>query len=197
MPIATLITLMQKLQGIGPKSARRIVLHLLQQDKSCLLQLSQSLHEVAERTRKCTICSNIDISSPCQICSDEQRDKTMLCIVENMVDLWALEKTGSYHGRYYILGGALSMAENFDTHELNIQDIIQKYLKIEAPVQEIIIATSGTIDGQTTAFFITEKLKDFPIKITRLAFGLPIGAELDYLDNATIETALKLRSKFD
>lgn len=195
MSIDNLINLMQKLQGIGPRSAKRIVLNLIKNKNNFMLQLAQELINVAEEIKTCKICNNIDTQDPCQICQNPKRDHSMLCIVENIMDLWALEKTKKFNGVYHVIGGSLS--SDFDTNELNIQKLININFSAEQTVQEIIIATNGTIDGQTTAFYITEKLKKFPVKITRLAFGVPIGAELDYLDGATLETAFKFRNNIE
>lgn len=186
---------MQKLQGIGPRSAKRIVLHLIKHKRDFMFQLAQEILNVADEIKTCKICNNIDTQNPCQICQNPERDRSMLCIVEDITDLWALEKTNKFNGLYHVLGGSLS--SEFDTNELNIQKLIDIHFSVPLEIKEVIIATNGTIDGQTTAFYITEKLKKFPIKITRLAFGLPIGAELDYLDDATLETALKLRNNFE
>lgn len=195
MSIDNLINLIQKLQGIGPRSAKRIVLNLIKNKRNFMFELAQAIINVADEIKTCQLCNNIDTQNPCQICHNPTRDHSMLCIVEDIADLWALEKTNKFQGLYYVLGGSLS--SEFDTNELNIQKLIDIHFYNKQKIKEIIIATNGTIDGQTTAFYITEKLKKFPIKITRLAFGLPIGAELDYLDEATLETALKLRNNFN
>lgn len=196
MSIEDLITMMQKLKGIGPRSAKRIVLDLLVSKKQFMPQLAQELLNVSEQIETCRRCGNVDICNPCNICQNPQRDQQTLCIVQELVDLWALEKTGQFNGIYFVLHN--NCEQGLSELEPNLTQIIQNYFSNNTyNIKEVIIATNGTIEGQTTAFFISEKLKKFDVKITRLAFGLPIGSELDFLDEATIEAALKMRSEME
>jgi recombination protein RecR len=191
MDLEQLVSLFAKLPGLGPRSARRIVLHLIKYKDSTMLPLSNSIAEVAHSITECEICNNFDIMSPCAICRDETRDKSIICVIESALDLWACERGKIYKGQYHVLGGALSAAVGMRPADLNIDSLINR---CNDQLKEIIIATNATMDGQTTAFYISDRIKaKMPIKITRLAYGMPVGGELDYLDEGTIEAALESR----
>ena len=188
-----LIKTFSKFPGLGPKSAKRIALHLIQ-NKSNLSKLSQLFEMVYDEIKICSMCFNIDISNPCQICINEKRDKTTLCIVENIADLWAIEKSKTYQGIYHVLGGALSAIDGNTPDKLNLHNLLSRVK--DSPIKEIIIATNSTLEGQTTAHYIAQLLEKLELKISRLANGIPIGTELDYIDQGTLSLALKLRQKF-
>ena len=188
-----LIKTFSKFPGLGPKSAKRIALHLIQ-NKSNLSKLSQLFEMVYDEIKICSMCFNIDISNPCQICINEKRDKTILCIVENIADLWAIEKSKTYQGIYHVLGGALSAIDGNTPDKLNLHNLLSRVK--DSPIKEIIIATNSTLEGQTTAHYIAQLLEKLELKISRLANGIPIGTELDYIDQGTLSLALKLRQKF-
>ena len=187
-----LIKTFSKLPGLGPKSAKRIVLHLIQ-NKDNMLRFSQLLENAFTEIQTCNICFNIDISNPCEICLSNKRDKTILCIVENISDLWAIEKSKIYQGIYHVLGGSLSAIEGVSPKNLNFDNFKTRFNNSQ--VKEVIIATNSTLEGQTTAHYIAERLSKFNIKTTRLAHGVPIGGELDFLDDGTIAQALKARNE--
>ena len=186
-----LITLISKLPSIGKRSAKRVALHLLKNRETLMPQLAQSILDTATSIKKCVSCGNYGSQDLCNICSDEKRDKSTACVVENVEDLWAIERGNIYKGVYHILGGTLSAIDGVGPDELNINSLDKKISKGE--IKEIIIATNATIDGQTTAHFVANKIKDSGVKISRLAFGIPLGGELDYLDEGTLLTALETR----
>jgi recombination protein RecR len=188
-----LITFLAKLPGLGPKSAKRIALSLIQK-KSDMLKFSQLLTLTAENIRMCQLCFNIDVNDPCHICANPKKDSNLLCVIENIADLWAIEKSQNYNGLYHVLGGALSAINRVQPDDLHLTNLKQRIL--EQKVEEVIIATNSTLEGQTTGHYIVKMLDDVDIKITRLASGIPIGAELDYVDNGTLALALKLRHNF-
>ncbi|MSO13998.1 recombination mediator RecR [Candidatus Aquarickettsia rohweri] len=188
-----LIKTFSKFPGLGPKSAKRIALYLIQ-NKSNLSKLSQLFEMVYDEIKICSMCFNIDISNPCQICINEKRDKTTLCIVENIADLWAIEKSKTYQGIYHVLGGALSAIDGNTPDKLNLHNLLSRVK--DSPIKEVIIATNSTLEGQTTAHYIAQLLEKLELKISRLANGIPIGTELDYIDQGTLSLALKLRQKF-
>lgn len=192
--IEDLIYLFSKLPGLGPRSARRIVLYLLDDKKHRMNLLANSLTLTSENIIDCQQCFNIGHSSPCAICTDNSRDNKIIAIVENIADLWALERSNTYRGLFHVLGSNLNAREGKRPEDLKL-DILQKRAK-ELEISEIIIATNATLDGQTTAYYITEFFKNTDIKITRLASGIPIGGELDYLDEGTLAAALNLRLPF-
>ena len=187
--IETLIKLISKLPGLGPRSARRAALHLIKNKHTIMLPLAQAIEDTAKNIVTCSECGNVDTKSPCHICSSENRDISTLCIVEEVVDLWAMERSGNYKGKYHVLGGVLSAIDGVRAEDLNLKNLRER----SAQAQEIIIATNATALGQTTAHYITELLDGLPLKISRLAQGIPIGGELDYLDDGTLGTALKSR----
>ena len=186
---------LSKLPGLGPRSARRIVFHLLKNKDEILTPLIQDLLEVREKIITCKICGNLDFEDTCSICIDEDRNNKLICVVENIPDLWALERSGIYNGKYHILGGVLSAIDGVNPRELNILSLEER-VKASDDV-EIIMAISATLDGQTTAHYLSKLLQKHGNKITRLAHGVPIGGELDYLDDGTISQALKGRTLFE
>jgi recombination protein RecR len=185
----TLIQLLARLPGLGPRSARRAALHLIRRRESVLEPLAAALAKTAETVRPCSICSNFDTIQPCAICRDPQRDETAICVVEDVADLWALERTGAFHGRYHVLGGTLSALDGIGPDDLNIKRLVAR-LK---PGQELILALNATVEGQTTAHYIADRVADSGVKVSRLAQGVPIGGELDYLDDGTLTAALRAR----
>ena len=188
-----LVRLISKLPGLGLRSARRIVLHLLNNKEKEMLVLSNEIRDVAERIKFCTICGNMDTSEECYICKDEKREETTICVVENVGDLWAIERSGVFSGRYHVLGGVLSALDNVGPDNLKINKLIER-AKSEK-IKEVILANSATVDGQTTAHYIADQLGSSDVILSRLAQGLPMGGELDFLDDGTITQALKARSQ--
>jgi len=189
-----LIYLFSKLPGLGQRSARRIVLHLLQDKDVRLKGLIDSLSYAESKITKCIICSNIDSTEICNVCSSVNRDHSIIAIVETVAELWAIERSGIFTGRYHVLGTTLSAASNQNPAMLRLPELLDRCKNNQ--VQELIIATNATLDGQTTAYFITEYFKEHPIKISRLASGIPIGGELDYLDEGTLAASISLRQPF-
>ena len=188
-----LVRLISKLPGLGLRSARRIVLHLLNNKEKEMLVLSDEIKDVAERVKFCVICGNMDTSEECYICKDEKRDVSTICVVENVGDLWAIERSGVFSGMYHVLGGVLSALDNIGPDDLKIGQLVQR-AKSEK-IKEVILANSATVDGQTTAHYIADQLNSTDIILSRLAQGLPMGGELDFLDDGTITQALRARSK--
>ncbi len=192
--IERLIDLMAKLPGLGPRSARRAVLHMIKKRALLLAPLSAALSEVAESARECVNCGNIGTEDRCPICTDTERQNGQLCIVGDVADLWAMERSGYFKGRYHVLGGLLSALDGIGPEELRISRLIDRLQAEE--VTEVILALNATIDGQTTAHYIADQLADRRVSVTSLAQGIPIGGELDYLDDGTISAALKARKGF-
>lgn len=193
--IERLIQLLARLPGLGPRSARRAVLHLLKKKDALLVPLAATLREVGENVHACSTCGNLDSRNPCAICTDQRRDEALLCVVESVADLWALERAGVFRGRYHVLGGTLSALDGIGPDDLNVDGLIARVQSGpgEKPVREVIIATNATVEGQTTAHYITDRLSNQNVQITRLAHGVPVGGELDYLDDGTLGAALKAR----
>jgi len=189
-----LIQLLSKLPGLGPRSARRAALQLIKRKDLLMRPLSTALAEVAEHVNPCSTCGNLDTSDPCHICDNSRRDNATLCVVEDVGDLWALERAGAYRGRYHVIGGTLSALDGVGPDDLNITPLIER--ASDSLVTEIIIATNATVDGQTTAHYIADRLKDCNVTVSRLAHGVPVGGELDYLDDGTLTAALKSRRAF-
>ncbi len=185
---------LSRLPTLGPRAAKRIILQLCNNKEKDLADLIQSLNELRQRVGKCNICHNIDEGETCQICLNKKRSQDVLCVVEEVSDLWAIERGGNYNGLYHVLGGKLSAAYGVGIDDLNIESL-HKRLKSDE-VKEVVIATSATIDGQTTAHFITDNIKEYKLKVTHLAHGIPIGSELDYLDEGTIDIAFRTRREF-
>ncbi|AHX06367.1 recombination protein RecR [Ehrlichia chaffeensis str. Liberty] len=180
-----------KLPSFGPSSSRRIVLHLLRNKEEIMLPLASGIQDLAFQAKECPVCFNIDVKSPCSICSDTKRDHQLLCIVEELGDLWAFEKGKIYQGVYHVLGGTLSAIYGIGPDQLNLDSIVERIKKFN--VQEVIIGIGNTMDGQVTTHYITQMVKELGIKVTRLACGIPMGGEIDYLDEGTLSAALSSR----
>ena len=190
-----LIYLFSKLPGLGTRSARRIVIHLLQDKDLRLKGLIDGLQDANSKINCCIICNNIDYSSKCRICLDHKRNDTIIAIVETVAELWAIERSGHFKGRYHVLGGTLSSSKNRSPEDLKLPNLLRRCN--ENQTLELIIATNSTLDGQTTAYFITEYFKNHQIQTSRLASGIPIGGELDYLDEGTLWAAFESRKPFE
>ena len=188
--IDTLIEMMAKLPGLGPRSARRAVLHLIRKRALLLTPLADAMQDVAATARECLNCGNVGTSDICDICSDEKRAIGELCVVEDVSDLWAMERAGVFKGRYHVLGGTLSALEGVGPEDLSIPKLVDRVTTEE--ITEVILALNATVDGQTTAHYIADQLET-RVKLTSLAQGVPIGGELDYLDEGTISAALNAR----
>jgi recombination protein RecR len=186
--IERLIQLLAKLPGLGPRSARRAALVLLKKRDQLLDPLASAMQDAAEATRNCEICGNLDTTSPCAICRDPRRDPHILCVVEDVADLWALERAGVFRGRYHVLGGALSALDGITPERLNVASLLER---VKSGIDEVILAMNATVEGQTTAHYLMDHLTD--LKVTRLAHGVPVGGELDYLDEGTLNAAFKAR----
>ncbi len=191
--IEHLISLMAKLPGLGPRSARRVVLHLIRKRAVLLAPLAEALTKVSETARECLNCGNVGTGDICDICEDERRQNGELCVVEDVSDLWAMERAGVFKGRYHVLGGTLSALDAVGPDELRIPRLVDRIATEN--VREVILALNATIDGQTTAHYIADQLGD-RVQLTSLAQGVPIGGELDYLDDGTITAAMNARKTF-
>ncbi len=189
--IEKLIALMAKLPGLGPRSARRAALHLLKKRETLMQPLARALEETAAAVRICSRCGNLDTVDPCAICGDPKRDRSVICVVEEVGDLWAMERSAYYRGLYHVLGGRLSALDGIGPDDLRIAGLIAR--AGEPDVKELIIATSATVDGQTTAHYLQDRLAGTDVTMTRLAHGVPVGGELDFLDDGTIMAALNAR----
>jgi recombination protein RecR len=186
--IERLIQLLAKLPGLGPRSARRAALALLKKRDTLLEPLADSLREAADAILTCEVCGNLDTQSPCAICSDSRRDSHLLCVVEDVADLWALERASVFRGRYHVLGGALSALDGITPERLTVGQLLER---VTHGVDEVILAMNATVEGQTTAHYLMDLLGG--MKVTRLAHGVPVGGELDYLDEGTLSAAFKAR----
>ena len=189
--IEALSQALARLPGLGPRSARRAVLHLMKRRETALEPLLAALRDVSERLSTCSTCGNLDTSDPCGICSDARRDDKLLCVVEEVADLWALDRSRLFPGRYHVLGGRLSALEGVRPEDLGIDKLIARVSA--GGVDEVVLAMNATLEGQTTAHYLAERLEKFPIRLTQLAHGLPVGGELDYLDEGTLAQALRAR----
>ena len=189
--IERLIQLLAKLPGLGPRSARRAALQLFKKRELLMLPLARALEEAAANIRTCGTCGNLDTSDPCAICTDPRRDGASLCVVADVADLWALERAAAFRGRYHVLGGLLSALDGVGPEQLTIAGL-QKRIGAGG-ITEVILAIAATVDGQTTAHYVADRLESSGVAITRLAHGVPVGGELDYLDDGTITQALKAR----
>jgi len=185
----TLIQLLARLPGLGPRSARRTALFLIKRREHVMEPLAAAMAAAATAVRTCSACGNLDTADPCAICRDPERDTTAICVVEDLADLWALERTGAFRGRYHVLGGTLSALDGIGPDDLNIERLLARL----RPGQELILALNATVEGQTTAHYLADRLTGRDVRITRLAQGVPIGGELDYLDDGTLTAALKAR----
>ena len=189
--IERLIQLLAKVPGLGPRSARRAALHLLKRKETALEPLADALVAAAERVRTCSTCGNLDAIGPCSICVDQNRNLTIICVVEDVADLWALERAGGFRGQYHVLGGTLSALDGVGPEDLNITGLVNR--AHHEQVVEVILATGATVDGQTTAHYVIDRLADCSVSVSQLAHGIPVGGDLDYLDDGTISAALKAR----
>ena len=192
--IERLIQLLAKLPGLGPRSARRAVLHLIKKKDALLIPLAAAMADAAEKACICSTCGNVDTRDPCTICADPRRDAASICVVEEVGDLWALERAGAHQGGYHVLGGVLSALDGVGPDDLNIGKLVERARNGE--VKEIILAINATVDGQATAHYIMDRLDGTGISISRLAHGVPVGGELDYLDDGTLAAAMKSRRPF-
>jgi recombination protein RecR len=186
-----LIQILTRLPGLGPRSARRVALQLLKKRESTLLPLAAALQEAARTVRACRICGNFCEDEICPICADPKRDASQICIVEGVEDLWALERSAAFKGRYHVLGGTLSALDGIGPDQLAIAGLLARLR--DATVKEVILALGATVDGQTTAHYIADRLSGLPVTVTRLGHGVPVGGELDYLDEGTLTAAFKAR----
>ncbi|WP_374631875.1 recombination mediator RecR [Ferrovibrio sp.] len=190
--IERVIQLLARLPGLGPRSARRAALHLLKKREALLLPLADALATMGRDVKACSVCGNLDSQSPCAICADPKRDAGQICVVETVADLWALERSGVFKGRYHVLGGSLSALDGRGPADLNLDGLLAR----ASDAREIILATNATVEGQTTAHYITDRLRAAApagLTVSRLAHGVPVGGELDYLDDGTLGAALKAR----
>ena len=192
--IERLIQLLAKLPGFGPRSARRAALFLIKNRERLLAPLALAMAEAQEKVTICSECGNVDTVDPCTLCTDARRDRTVICVVEEVGDLWALERAGAWSGLYHVLGGTLSAIEGVRPEDLAIGSLIER--AGAAQVKEVVLALNATVEGQTTAHYITERLKTLGIAASRLAHGVPVGGELDYLDEGTLAAALERRTAF-
>jgi recombination protein RecR len=188
--IERLIQLLAKLPGLGPRSARRAALDLLKKREVLMEPLALALTDAARAIKTCEICGNLDTQTPCSLCCDPRREARVLCVVEDVADLWALERAAVFKGRYHVLGGALSALDGVTPDRLNVASLVER---AKTGVEEIILAMNATVEGQTTAHYLLDALADANVKITRLAHGVPVGGELDYLDEGTLSAAFKAR----
>jgi len=192
--IERLIQLLAKLPGLGPRSARRAALHLVKKREQLLGPLAEAMALARERIVVCSRCGNVDTSDPCGLCTDPRRDDSLIVVVADISDLWALERSGAVSGRYHVLGGVLSALDGVRPEHLTLEALVAR--ASEPAVKEVILALSATVDGQTTAHFITDLLAHLPVKVTKLAHGVPVGGELDYLDDGTLAAAIRQRTGF-
>jgi len=189
--IERLIQLLAKLPGLGPRSARRAALQLLKKRELLMQPLARALDDAAANIRTCTICGNLDTTDPCAICTDPRRDGAVLCVVADVADLWAVERAAAFRGRYHVLGGLLSALDGVGPEQLSIAGLQRRIA--EGGIKEVILAIAATVDGQTTAHYVADRLQGTGVAMSRLAHGVPVGGELDYLDDGTITQALKAR----
>ncbi|MDB2324774.1 recombination mediator RecR [Alphaproteobacteria bacterium] len=191
--VEDLIRKLSRIPGLGPRSARRAALYLLQNRERLMVPLAREMNDVATRIRSCVECGNLDTGDICKICADDRRDRSIICVVEDVGSLWAIERAAVYRGLYHVLGGTLSAIDGRGPEELHIGRLVKRADRSD--LTEVILALSATVDGQTTAHYIQERLAALPLEITRLAHGVPVGGELDYLDDGTLAQALKARGK--
>lgn len=189
--IEALVQALSRLPGLGPRSARRAVLHLLRKREVAMTPLLRALEIVNERLSTCSVCGNVDTTDPCAICGDQRRDQSMLCVVEEVADLWALDRGRLFPGRYHVLGGRLSALEGIRPEDLSIDRLVARI--VAGGIDEVVLAMNATLEGQTTAHYIADRVAQYPVRLTQLAHGLPVGGELDYLDEGTLAQALRAR----
>ena len=192
--IERLIQLLARVPGLGPRSARRAALHLIQKRDQLMGPLAEALSTAAERIIICSTCGNIDTADPCAICADARRETGLICVVETVADLWALERAGAVAGRYHVLGGTLSPLDGIGPGDLNIAGLVER--ADAGAIKEVMLAVNATVDGQTTAHYVTDLLDPSGVKVSQLAHGVPVGGELDYLDEGTLSAAVKARRPF-
>jgi recombination protein RecR len=192
-PLDHLIRLLSGLPGLGNRSARRIALHLLSKRGTLMLPLANALRDAAENVKSCGVCGNFDVIDPCGICTDAKRNAAQICVVAQVSDVWAIERTGAFKGRYHVLGGLLSALDGIGPDELRIDRLVARVRGAEQGL-EVILALSATVDGQSTAHYIDDHIAPLGVIVSRLAHGVPVGGELDYLDDGTITTALRSRA---
>ena len=192
--IERLIQLLARLPGLGPRSARRAALHLVKNREKLMQPLGAALADVLEKVSECGVCGNVDVVNPCTLCSDTRRDTTLICVVEEVADLWALERAAAIAVVYHVLGGTLSAIDGIRPEDLRISELVER--ATNGDVTEVMIAVNATVDGQTTAHYIMDQLEASNLTITRLAHGVPVGGELDYLDEGTLAAAVKARRTF-
>jgi recombination protein RecR len=186
-----LIQLLAKLPGLGPRSARRAALYLIKRREALLVPLARALTDAADAIRTCSVCGNLDTRDPCAVCTDPKRDASIVCVVEDVADMWALERTVAFRGRYHVLGGTLSALDGVGPDDLNIPALVARVR--DGDIKEVILAANATVDGQTTAHYIADALAGTGVTVSGLAHGVPVGGELDYLDEGTLSAALKAR----
>lgn len=189
--IERLVALLARLPGLGPRSARRIVLHLLERRETLLDPLVAALGTAGAHVRPCSVCGNLDTEDPCAVCRDERRDASVICVVEGVADLWAIERAAAFRGRYHVLGGALSALDGIAPDDLAIEQLVARVG--QGRVTEVILATNATVEGQTTAHYVAERLAEAGVTVSRLAHGVPVGGEIEYLDEGTLGAALRAR----
>ncbi len=189
--IDTLVRLLSKLPGLGPRSARRAALQLLKKKEATLLPLIDALSAAAEAIKTCQTCGNLDTRDPCSVCADDKRDRQLVCVVEDVADLWAIERTAGFKGVYHVLGGTLSALDGRGPQDLNLATLVERCAG--GRVREVVLALNATVEGQTTAHYVADRLCSSGAEITRLAHGVPVGGELDYLDDGTLVAALRAR----
>ncbi|EHK59113.1 recombination mediator RecR [Allomesorhizobium alhagi] len=192
--IERLIQLLAKVPGLGPRSARRAALHLIKKKEQLLAPLASAMSEAVEKVRVCSNCGNVDTADPCMICTDPSRDQSTIIVVEDVSDLWAMERATGLNALYHVLGGTLSPLDGIGPDQLTIRQLVDRIAAGE--VKEVILAVNATVEGQTTAHYLTDQLAEFGVRVTRLAHGVPVGGELDYLDEGTLAAALKSRTVF-
>lgn len=192
--IERLIQLLSRLPGLGPRSARRAALQLLGKKETLMRPLADALQDAADHVLTCSICGNLDTSDPCTICTDARRDKGVICVVEHVADLWALERAGANAGQYHVLGGTLSALDGVGPDDLNIAGLVTRVSG--GDVGEVVLALNATVDGQATAHYITDQLEGSGANVSQVAHGVPVGGELDYLDDGTLAAAMKARRPF-
>jgi recombination protein RecR len=192
--IERLIQLLARLPGLGPRSARRAALHLIKKREPLMAPLAGAIQTALERIVTCTVCGNIDTQNPCTVCRDDRRDGSVLVVVADVADLWALERASAINAKYHVLGGTLSPLDDVGPQDLSIDALVTR--AHDPAVQEVIVALNATVDGQTTAHYITDLLAGAGVKVSRLAHGVPVGGELDYLDDGTLSAAIRQRTPF-
>ena len=189
--VERLAQLLARLPGLGPRSGRRAVLHLLKRREALMTPLAEALQAAAEAIKTCRQCGTLDVTDPCAVCADPERETSTICVVADVGDLWAIERSGAFKGRYHVLGGTLSAIDGRGPEQLNLTGLSARASQTD--VREVVLALNATVDGQTTAHYVADLLADCDVEISRLAHGLPVGGELDYLDDGTLTAALRAR----